>query len=60
MLTSWESVAPLNTESPPLQTVSPSPVENSVLQDCIAEAKLLVDSAYNRTQKRWARDWEGG
>ncbi|EDL15836.1 eosinophil peroxidase [Mus musculus] len=30
---------------------SPSPVEISVLRDCIAEAKLLVDTAYNRTQK---------
>ncbi|XP_020040894.2 eosinophil peroxidase [Castor canadensis] len=30
---------------------SSEPVETSVLQDCIAEAKLLVDTAYNRTQK---------
>ncbi|KAK7823161.1 hypothetical protein U0070_027368 [Myodes glareolus] len=30
---------------------SPSQVENSVLRDCIAEAKLLVDAAYNWTQK---------
>ncbi|XP_021033325.1 eosinophil peroxidase [Mus caroli] len=30
---------------------SPSPVEISVLRNCIAEAKLLVDTAYNRTQK---------
>nr|AAB40403.1 eosinophil peroxidase [Mus musculus domesticus] len=30
---------------------SPSPVEISVLRDCIAEAKLLVDTAYNHTQK---------
>ncbi|XP_028628250.1 eosinophil peroxidase [Grammomys surdaster] len=30
---------------------SPSPVENSVLRDCVAEAKLLVDTAYNRTQE---------
>lgn len=28
-------------------------MENSVLRDCIAEAKLLVDAAYNWTQKRW-------
>ncbi|KAF7479325.1 Hypothetical predicted protein [Marmota monax] len=32
-------------------------VENSLLQDCIAEAKLLVDAAYNRTQKRWTWVW---
>ncbi|ELW61586.1 Eosinophil peroxidase [Tupaia chinensis] len=30
---------------------SPSAVKTSVLQDCIAEAKLLVDTAYNQTQK---------
>lgn len=33
-------------------------METSVLQDCIAEAKLLVDTAYNRTQKRWGWGWE--
>lgn len=32
-------------------------MENSVLRDCIAEAKLLVDAAYNWTQKRWAWDF---
>nr|XP_004670023.2 eosinophil peroxidase [Jaculus jaculus] len=31
--------------------VSPRSVETSVLQDCIAEAKVLVDTAYNRTQR---------
>lgn len=31
-------------------------VETSVLRDCITEAKLLVDSAYNQTQRRWV--WE--
>ncbi|XP_003466861.1 eosinophil peroxidase [Cavia porcellus] len=30
---------------------SPGAVETSVLQDCLAEAKLLVDTAYNQTQK---------
>ncbi|XP_062072685.1 eosinophil peroxidase [Lepus europaeus] len=30
---------------------SPRAVETSVLQGCIAEAKVLVDAAYNRTQK---------
>ncbi|XP_006998535.1 eosinophil peroxidase [Peromyscus maniculatus bairdii] len=30
---------------------SPSQVEDSVLRDCITEAKLLVDAAYNWTQK---------
>nr|XP_055112998.1 eosinophil peroxidase [Symphalangus syndactylus] len=30
---------------------SPGAVETSVLRDCIAEAKLLVDAAYNWTQK---------
>lgn len=30
---------------------SQSQVENSVLRDCVAEAKLLVDAAYNWTQK---------
>ncbi|XP_045693022.1 LOW QUALITY PROTEIN: eosinophil peroxidase [Phyllostomus hastatus] len=29
---------------------SPMAVETSVLQDCVKEAKLLVDAAYNRTQ----------
>ncbi|XP_069337244.1 eosinophil peroxidase [Eulemur rufifrons] len=37
----WEGTAP----------ASPRAVETSVLQDCIAEAKLLVDAAYNRTQR---------
>ncbi|XP_054441476.1 eosinophil peroxidase [Pteronotus mesoamericanus] len=31
---------------------SPMAVETSVLQDCVREAKLLVDAAYNRTQRR--------
>ncbi|XP_053425756.1 eosinophil peroxidase [Nycticebus coucang] len=30
---------------------SPRTVETSVLRDCIAEAKLLVDTAYNQTQR---------
>ncbi|XP_035889577.1 eosinophil peroxidase isoform X2 [Phyllostomus discolor] len=30
---------------------SPMAVETSVLQDCVKEAKLLVDAAYNRTQE---------
>ncbi|XP_012861215.1 eosinophil peroxidase [Echinops telfairi] len=34
--------------SPP---ASPRTVASSVLQDCIAEAKLMVDTAYNRTQR---------
>ncbi|XP_024429014.3 eosinophil peroxidase [Desmodus rotundus] len=31
---------------------SPTAVETSVLQNCVKEAKLLVDAAYNRTQGR--------
>uniref|UniRef100_G3SQS0 Eosinophil peroxidase n=2 Tax=Loxodonta africana TaxID=9785 RepID=G3SQS0_LOXAF len=30
---------------------SPRAVETSVIQDCITEAKLMVDTAYNRTQR---------
>lgn len=32
-------------------------METSVLQNCVKEAKLLVDAAYNRTQGRWAWVW---
>lgn len=32
-------------------------METSVLQSCITEAKLLVDAAYNQTQRRWAGAW---
>ncbi|XP_022365067.1 eosinophil peroxidase [Enhydra lutris kenyoni] len=32
-------------------SASPATVETSVLRDCITEAKLLVDAAYNQTQR---------
>ncbi|XP_008592646.1 PREDICTED: eosinophil peroxidase [Galeopterus variegatus] len=39
---------------------SPRVVETPVLQDCIAEAKLLVDAAYNRTQRRMKQRLRSG
>ncbi|XP_077021020.1 eosinophil peroxidase [Tamandua tetradactyla] len=39
---------------------SPRVVETSVLQDCIAEAKLLVDDAYNRTQRSFKQRLRSG
>lgn len=46
-----------DSEPPSLRAASPMAVETSVLQDCVKEAKLLVDAAYNRTQGRWAWVW---
>lgn len=47
-----EPVAALDSESHSFQTASPRTVETSVLQGCITEAKLLVDAAYNQTERR--------
>lgn len=35
-------------------------METSVLQNCITEARLLVDAAYNQTERRWAWAWVWG
>ncbi|XP_037348389.1 eosinophil peroxidase [Talpa occidentalis] len=39
---------------------SPQAVETTVLQDCIAEAKLLVDTAYNQTQRSFRQRLRSG
>ncbi|XP_045443283.1 eosinophil peroxidase [Pipistrellus kuhlii] len=49
--------------APPCEAIapaSPRAVETSVLQSCIAEAKFLVDAAYNQTQRSIKQRFQSG